>query len=130
MPRRTTIGIIGWLLLIVGAGLFFFGPQEDTWYVVSAAGIRVGARVGRERGDELLGAVTPADVLRSGCELLANRRAVHVAERLVRVYLPEIQAFFARAWWGAIAEGLAMGGLVGLSVATSGVGVEFIYFQF
>ena len=55
---------------------------------------------------------------------------LHVAERLVRVRLREIQAFFARAWWGAIAEGLAMGSLVGLTVATSGVGVEFIYFQF
>jgi hypothetical protein len=43
MSRRTTIGIIGWLLLIVGTGLFFFGPKDDTWYVVSAAGIRVGA---------------------------------------------------------------------------------------
>jgi hypothetical protein len=43
MPRRTTIGIIGWLLLFVGVGLFFFGPREDTWYMVSAAGIRVGA---------------------------------------------------------------------------------------
>ena len=55
---------------------------------------------------------------------------LHVAERLVRVHLPEIQAFLARAWWGAIAEGLAMGSLVALTVAASGVGVEFIYFQF
>lgn len=55
---------------------------------------------------------------------------LHVAERLVRIHLSEIQAFFARPWWGAIAEGLALGGLVGLSVATSGTGVEFIYFQF
>jgi len=55
---------------------------------------------------------------------------LHVAERLVRVHLREIQAFVARPWWGAIAEGLAMGGLLGLSVAASGTGVEFIYFQF
>jgi alginate O-acetyltransferase complex protein AlgI len=55
---------------------------------------------------------------------------LHVAERLVRVHLREIHAFFARPWWGAIAEGLAMGSLLGLTVATSGLGVEFIYFQF
>ena len=43
MSRRTTIGIIGCLLLIVGVGLLFFGPKDDTWYVVRSAGIRVGA---------------------------------------------------------------------------------------
>jgi len=43
MPRRITIGIIGWLLLFVGVGLYFFGPEQDTWRMVCSGCIRVGA---------------------------------------------------------------------------------------
>jgi alginate O-acetyltransferase complex protein AlgI len=55
---------------------------------------------------------------------------LHIAERVVRLHLDEIQGFFARPWWGPALEGLAMGSLVGLAIAASDVGAEFIYFQF
>ena len=42
MSRRLTIGIIGWLLLIVGIGLFFFGPRNDTGMMLCGACVRVG----------------------------------------------------------------------------------------
>lgn len=55
---------------------------------------------------------------------------LHVAERLVRARLPAIQQRLATPWWGAALEGTALGAIVGLAIAVSGAGGEFIYFQF
>ncbi len=42
MSRRVTIGIIGWVLLIVGIFIFFYGPHDDTWTMLCGACVRVG----------------------------------------------------------------------------------------
>jgi len=55
---------------------------------------------------------------------------LHGLERVLRLHLPEIQRVAATRWWGALAEGLAMGTIVALVIAVSGTGAEFIYFQF
>ena len=55
---------------------------------------------------------------------------LHVAERTIRTHLPQIQSALARPWWGAAVEGAAFGVVVGLAIAVSGAGGEFIYFQF
>jgi hypothetical protein len=43
MSRRTTIAIIGFALLIVGGGLYFFGPEQESWLTFCGACVRVGA---------------------------------------------------------------------------------------
>ncbi|MBW2419057.1 MAG: MBOAT family protein [Deltaproteobacteria bacterium] len=55
---------------------------------------------------------------------------LHGLERILRLHLPAIQRLAATRWWGALAEGLAMGAIVALVIAVSGSGAEFIYFQF
>jgi len=55
---------------------------------------------------------------------------LHMAERAIRTNLPQIQARLARATWGDAFQGAVLGTLVALSVVVSGVGGDFIYFQF
>jgi hypothetical protein len=43
MSRRTTIALIGFALLLVGAGLYFYGPQKESWLAFCGACVRVGA---------------------------------------------------------------------------------------
>jgi len=56
--------------------------------------------------------------------------ALHVIERLVRTNLPAIRGTLAQRPGGAAIEGLALGAVVALALAASGVASEFIYFQF
>jgi len=56
--------------------------------------------------------------------------ALHVLERFARRGLPQLQRRLAEPWWGAAVEGTALGVIVGLAIAVSGAGGEFIYFQF
>ena len=51
-------------------------------------------------------------------------------ERSLRAKLPRIQAALSRHEWGAPLEATALGAITGLVIALSGVGGEFIYFQF
>ena len=79
-------------------------------------------------------AMLPESVAATGADILLGN-TYHLmlrpgAERVARLHLDEIRAFFARSWWGPALEGLAMGSLVALAIATSDVGAEFIYFQF
>jgi alginate O-acetyltransferase complex protein AlgI len=55
---------------------------------------------------------------------------LHLAERWLRLHLAVLQLAVAERPWGGVVEGLAFGGIAALAVATSGVGGEFIYFQF
>jgi hypothetical protein len=43
MSRRTTIAVIGFALFGVGAGLYFFGPRQESWLTFCGACVRVGA---------------------------------------------------------------------------------------
>ena len=56
--------------------------------------------------------------------------ALHLAERYVRLRLTWIQNTLAPRRWSLAAEALASGAVLGLAVACSGAGGEFIYFQF
>jgi D-alanyl-lipoteichoic acid acyltransferase DltB (MBOAT superfamily) len=56
--------------------------------------------------------------------------ALHVLERIVRLRLPRIRAALGEGAFGGAVEGLALGVIAALAIATSGVGAEFIYFQF
>jgi alginate O-acetyltransferase complex protein AlgI len=56
--------------------------------------------------------------------------ALHGLERYVRVRLPHIHEKIASAWWGAPLEGALLGAILVVSIAASGAGVKFIYFQF
>jgi D-alanyl-lipoteichoic acid acyltransferase DltB (MBOAT superfamily) len=56
--------------------------------------------------------------------------ALHVLERIVRLRLPRIRAALGEGAFGGAIEGLALGAIAALAIATSGVGAEFIYFQF
>jgi alginate O-acetyltransferase complex protein AlgI len=56
--------------------------------------------------------------------------ALHVAERRLRLALPSIHTCIASRAWGAALEALALGGVLGVAIACSGAGGEFIYFQF
>jgi alginate O-acetyltransferase complex protein AlgI len=62
--------------------------------------------------------------------IVALCMAMHGIERALRPRLPRVQALVASGWWGPVAEGLALGAIVGLAIAVSGSGGEFIYFQF
>ncbi|MDG2336036.1 MAG: MBOAT family O-acyltransferase [Myxococcota bacterium] len=55
---------------------------------------------------------------------------LHFGERLVRLRLPAIRERLAAHSWSDAAEGAAIGILVALAIAVSGVGGDFIYFQF
>ncbi|MCP4038527.1 MAG: MBOAT family protein [bacterium] len=56
--------------------------------------------------------------------------ALHFAERVVRLRLPQIQTAVGERVFGPLVEGLAFGTIVALAIAASGSGGEFIYFQF
>lgn len=55
---------------------------------------------------------------------------LHVGERFARERVPALQAICARTVTGGLVEGAALGVALGLAIAASGVGSEFIYFQF
>ncbi len=55
---------------------------------------------------------------------------LHFAERFARRRLPAIRDRLAQSRWGGAAEGAALGALTALAIAVSGVGGDFIYFQF
>ncbi len=55
---------------------------------------------------------------------------LHLAERSLRIRLPEIRSSLAEKSWGGVFEGSVLGALLALSIAVSGVGGDFIYFQF
>jgi len=54
---------------------------------------------------------------------------LQVLERLVRLHIVVIRQWLS-APWGTAIEATALGALVGLAIAVSGAGGEFIYFQF
>ena len=56
--------------------------------------------------------------------------ALHIAERSIRTRLPAIRASLAQKSWGDAFQGAVLGTLVALSIVVSGVGGDFIYFQF
>ena len=55
---------------------------------------------------------------------------LQVAERYLRTNATRIRSTLDRAWWGDLLEGATLGALVALAIAVSGVGGDFIYFQF
>jgi len=55
---------------------------------------------------------------------------LHLAERYVRVRLPELRASLDRKPWGDAFQGAALGALLALAIVVSGTGGDFIYFQF
>ncbi|MDP6979471.1 MAG: MBOAT family O-acyltransferase [Myxococcota bacterium] len=56
--------------------------------------------------------------------------ALHFVERSLRLRLPAWQRAAAHSRFAPLGEGLAFGVVVGIAIATSGTGGEFIYFQF
>lgn len=54
----------------------------------------------------------------------------HVAERWIRLRLAQIRGTLGSGVLGGAVEGLAFGVIAAMAVAASGVGAEFIYFQF
>lgn len=54
----------------------------------------------------------------------------HLAERGLRPRLAALRARLGQGWMGTATEGFAFGAVIALTVAASGKGVEFIYFQF
>jgi len=55
---------------------------------------------------------------------------LHVLERGLRPRLPRIREWLGQGAFGGAIEGLALGAIAALAIAASGVGAEFIYFQF
>jgi D-alanyl-lipoteichoic acid acyltransferase DltB (MBOAT superfamily) len=55
---------------------------------------------------------------------------LHIAERQLRLRMPELRARARNSYWATAAEGALAGVLVGTAWAVSGAGGEFIYFQF
>jgi D-alanyl-lipoteichoic acid acyltransferase DltB (MBOAT superfamily) len=55
---------------------------------------------------------------------------LHAAERGLRPRLPRIREWLGQGAFGGAIEGLALGAIAALAIAASGVGAEFIYFQF
>ena len=51
-------------------------------------------------------------------------------ERGLRPRLPRIRTWLGEGAFGGAIEGLALGTIAALAIAASGVGAEFIYFQF
>jgi alginate O-acetyltransferase complex protein AlgI len=62
--------------------------------------------------------------------IVAFCAVLHLVERQLRTHCHDIQAALSRRPWGAIAEGCSFGTIVALAIAASGIGGEFIYFQF
>jgi len=56
--------------------------------------------------------------------------ALHIAERSLRLRLPELRARARSSYLGTVTEGAVAGLLIGTAWAVSGAGGEFIYFQF
>jgi len=56
--------------------------------------------------------------------------ALHLLERRIREGLPALRHELDTRAWGALLEGAVLGAVVACSVAVSGAGGEFIYFQF
>ena len=55
---------------------------------------------------------------------------LHLAERFIRVRLPAIRERMAQSPWADAWEGAVLGAIFALAVVVSGVGGDFIYFQF
>jgi hypothetical protein len=55
---------------------------------------------------------------------------LHGAERSLRTQLPSLRSRLAQKPWGSAPEGAVLGVLIGGAIVTSGVGGDFIYFQF
>jgi D-alanyl-lipoteichoic acid acyltransferase DltB (MBOAT superfamily) len=55
---------------------------------------------------------------------------LHFAERSLRLRAPALREHLGKRWWGGLAEGAALGAVVGLAIMVAGVGGDFIYFQF
>jgi D-alanyl-lipoteichoic acid acyltransferase DltB (MBOAT superfamily) len=55
---------------------------------------------------------------------------LHLLERGLRPRLPRIREWLGQGAFGGAIEGLALGAIAALAIAASGVGAEFIYFQF
>ena len=55
---------------------------------------------------------------------------LHGAERSLRTQLPSLRSRLAQKPWGSALEGAVLGILIGGAIVTSGVGADFIYFQF
>jgi alginate O-acetyltransferase complex protein AlgI len=55
---------------------------------------------------------------------------LHYLERVIRLRLPAIRQRLDAVWWGAAAEGLAVGAVFALCLLSAGAGGDFIYFQF
>jgi alginate O-acetyltransferase complex protein AlgI len=64
------------------------------------------------------------------CGILLLCAVSHVLERMLRPRLPRIQAACSRSVAGLALEAAALGALLALALMVSGVGGEFIYFQF
>jgi D-alanyl-lipoteichoic acid acyltransferase DltB (MBOAT superfamily) len=62
--------------------------------------------------------------------LVALCAALHPIERMARTRLPRWLGALGRSRLGGAVEGAALGALAALALAASGVGSEFIYFQF
>jgi D-alanyl-lipoteichoic acid acyltransferase DltB (MBOAT superfamily) len=62
--------------------------------------------------------------------LVALCAALHAGERWLRPRLPRLRAALGDGAFGGAAEGALFGLIAALAVAASGVGAEFIYFQF
>ncbi len=67
-------------------------------------------------------------LLQSGVVILCC--GLHCAERLLRTRLPAVREALGRRCWGAFAEAVVMGVVLGLAVVVGDTGGEFIYFQF
>ncbi len=62
--------------------------------------------------------------------VLAAAASLHVVERYARENAGALRDALGRSYWAVGVEGLAFGVVVGLAIALSGLGGEFIYFQF
>ncbi len=62
--------------------------------------------------------------------IVAVCAGLHWLERVVRERRPALQALLAERAWGPLVEGAIIGIILALSIAFSGSGEEFIYFQF
>jgi D-alanyl-lipoteichoic acid acyltransferase DltB (MBOAT superfamily) len=62
--------------------------------------------------------------------IVALCAALHPIERVARTRLPRWLVALGEHPLGAVAEGAALGAIAALALAASGVGSEFIYFQF
>jgi alginate O-acetyltransferase complex protein AlgI len=64
------------------------------------------------------------------CLIVALCALLHGAERWCRLRLPALRLRLQQAWWGPLSEGAVAGAILGACIMLSGVGGDFIYFQF